>query len=102
MEDCINWDSSLRQAMGILAEECGELIVAISKCKRFGFDSKYNGNIETNTSNLVKECGDILALIAILIRMGIISEDQVTEAKYHKLGKLKKYSTIEEKYLVRS
>mgnify|MGYP003351102445 CR=1 FL=1 len=34
----MNLDSKTKEAMDILQEECGEAVVAISKCRRFGMD----------------------------------------------------------------
>ena len=50
-----------KEVMLIAQEECAEVIQAISKCFRFGFDDSYEG--ETNQQKLETEVGDLMAMI---------------------------------------
>jgi len=76
------------KVMFILQEECAEVIQAISKIYRFGPDSKWEG--VTNKQALVREIGDVLAVIEILITETDINIDaqdieDALEAKKKKL-----------------
>jgi NTP pyrophosphatase (non-canonical NTP hydrolase) len=78
----------LNKVMGILTEECAEVIQAISKIYRFGPDSEWEG--VTNKQALVRELGDVLAVIEVLITetdININAQDieDALEAKKKKL-----------------
>lgn len=77
------------QVMGILTEECAEVIQAVSKVYRFGLDNSWNG--VTNKQALITEIGDVLALIDILIKETDIniSEEDILDAIEAKREKLK-------------
>jgi NTP pyrophosphatase (non-canonical NTP hydrolase) len=45
-------DNKLYEIMNILAEECAEVIQAISKCNRFGLDNAKPGKPLTNAQHL--------------------------------------------------
>lgn len=83
------------QVMGVLIEECAEVIQAVSKIYRFGLDNSWNGI--TNKQSLVTEIGDVLALIDILINETDIniSEDEVIDAIEAKREKLKIFLPVE-------
>lgn len=53
------------KVMFILQEECAEVIQAISKIYRFGLDTKWDGI--TNKEAFVRELGDVLAVIEVLL-----------------------------------
>lgn len=78
----------LNKVMGILTEECAEVIQAISKIYRFGADSEWEG--VTNKQALIRELGDVLAVIEVLITETDINIDaqdieDALEAKKKKL-----------------
>jgi len=85
----------------ILHEECGELIQASCKVARFGPD-EYNPNDPkhiTNRQKLVKEMGDVLALIDIICDDPIlkIAPEELKQQKFAKFRKLLDYYTFAEK-----
>jgi hypothetical protein len=85
-----------QEALDILQEECAEVIVEVSKCRRFGLDSlHYKSNIK-HSAMLEMEVGDVLALIDILIDQGILNTEALEKAKESKKDKLKKWSKIYE------
>jgi NTP pyrophosphatase (non-canonical NTP hydrolase) len=53
------------KVMFILQEECAEVIQAISKIYRFGLDTEWDG--VTNKQAFVRELGDVLAVIEVLL-----------------------------------
>jgi NTP pyrophosphatase (non-canonical NTP hydrolase) len=79
----------MNEALIILAEECAEVQVEVSKILRFGAE-------EGNLKNLEKEIGDVIAMMAILAHQGIINEDVIMRRVPSKLRKLKKYSDIKD------
>jgi len=90
-----NFMRNSTQVMGVLIEECAEVIQAVSKIYRFGLDNSWNGI--TNKQSLVTEIGDVLALIDILINETDIniSEDEVIDAIEAKREKLKIFLPVE-------
>jgi NTP pyrophosphatase (non-canonical NTP hydrolase) len=88
--------SKIQEALDILQEECGEVIVEISKCRRFGLESlHYQTGIKHQTM-LETEVADVLALVDILIDQGVIDPATLDLAKDAKKEKLKKWSKIYE------
>ena len=87
-------NSDVKEVMDILQEECAEVIQAVSKISRFGIDNFKPGKPKTNREHLEEELGDMLAMICILEKMGIIDQDALEIATKAKIQKLKKWSTI--------
>ena len=87
-------NSKVEEALGILQEECAEVIVEVSKCRRFGLNSiHYKTNLE-HKKMLTQEIGDVLALVDILIEQGVVSNFDLLDAKLQKHEKLKKWSNL--------
>jgi hypothetical protein len=83
-----------QEALDILQEECAEVIVEVSKCRRFGLDSvHYKTGIEHNHM-LEIEIGDVLAMIDILLEQGVLDQKRLDDAKQNKKLKLKQWSKI--------
>ena len=83
------------EILNILSEECAEVIQAISKIFRFGWESAHPSNPEyINRMHLEEELGDLQAMIGILIDKNIIDMDKIELAAQNKLMKLMKYSNI--------
>ena len=76
----------------MLKEESAELVVATSKVTRFGVENFHPDDPEkiTNRDNLVKEIGDVLAVIDIILDTPelAITPDEIKRAKQNKLKKL--------------
>jgi len=87
-------NSDVKEVMDILQEECAEVIQAVSKISRFGLNNYKPGKPKTNREHLEEELGDMLAMICILEKMGIITQDALEIATKAKIEKLKKWSTI--------
>jgi len=82
------------EVMDILQEECAEVIQAVSKCRRFGIDEIHLKLGKSNRENLTEEVGDLLCMIDLLIKSGIVDDQAVYLALVAKEEKLKKWSTI--------
>ena len=85
----------VREALIITQEECAEVIQAVSKLMRFGFDSCY----PTEDSASTKECrdmelGQLLCMIGILVDQGVVDENAMMEAMEAKKIKLETWSNI--------
>jgi len=87
-------NSDVKEVMDILQEECAEVIQAVSKISRFGIDNFKPGKPKTNREHLEEELGDMLAMICILEKMGVINQNALEIATKAKIEKLKKWSTI--------
>lgn len=88
-------DEQTKEVMLILQEECAEVTQAVSKCFRFGIDNFKPGKPKTNREHLEDELGDLLAMIAILEKMGMIKQANLEVATKAKIEKLKKWSNIQ-------
>ena len=61
-----------RETLVILQEECAEVIVEVSKVRRFGLDSIHYKDNVTHNEKLEIEVGDVLAMVDILLDQGIL------------------------------
>lgn len=86
----------VQEALDILQEECAEVIVEVSKCRRFGLDSLHYKSGVKHSTMLEIEVGDVLALIDILVEQGILDRDGLEVATENKKLKLKQWSRIYE------
>jgi NTP pyrophosphatase (non-canonical NTP hydrolase) len=87
-------NTATQQALDILQEECAEVIVEVSKCRRFGIDSVHYRTGELHQAMLEQEIGDVLALVDILVDQGLLDQDALDSAKEAKRLKLMQWSTI--------
>lgn len=85
-------DAKDREALLILAEECAEVVQAVSKIMRFGIDSSWNG--KTTRQDLEQELGDLQAMISILLDREVIRERKLQEAELCKIQKLHQWSSL--------
>jgi len=91
-------DNKLLEALGILQEECAEVIQEVSKIRRFGLDTaNYKSDMQhTHRTMLEMEIADVLVLVDFLVENSVISLDNLEIYKAAKIEKLKKWSTIYE------
>lgn len=89
-------NSKIKETLGILQEECAEVIVEVSKCDRFGMDSVHYKTGLLHSKMLEMEVGDVLAMIDILIEQGVLDVNELDIAKANKKEKLKVWSKIYE------
>lgn len=80
------------ELLQITTEESSEIIQAISKGIRFGWDIEYKG--QTNREHLNEEIGDLVAMVKLLIDDGFLDEEQISAAAERKLDKLKTWSSL--------
>lgn len=82
------------EILSILQEECAEVVQAVSKVFRFGFDAKHPNEIRNNRQRLEEELGDVQAMISLLVEKNIVSEQNIKAAEQQKFAKLEQWSTI--------
>lgn len=83
-------NNSQLERLGILSEECGEVVQALGKVFRHGLEGKWK-NEPSNRENLEAEIGDVLHAIDILISNGDISKENINIRRNIKKNKIKKY-----------
>ncbi len=64
------------ERLAILSEECGEVIQAVGKILRHGYESNYSGG-PTNRETLQSECADVAFATGLLIQAQDISAKQI-------------------------
>ena len=89
-------NSQTKEALDILQEECAEVIVEVSKIRRFGLDSvHYKSEMQrTHRTMLEMEIGDVLAMVDILMDQGLVDQTRLDQYKQNKKEKLKQWSNI--------
>lgn len=83
-----------KEILLITQEECAEVVVAISKIFRFGFDSRWPEGGVDNRSRLTEELGDLMAMVKLMDENGIINLEELSKAGERKITKLKTWSKI--------
>jgi len=78
----------INEILDLLQEECGEVVTAVSKCRRFG--------LLENRENLIQELADVSLLIELLHAYELYTHAELHSGKNIKAQKLNKYSTIYE------
>lgn len=73
------------EALALLAEECAEVIHAVTKIQRHGFHSTHPVSSVPNVESLQKELGDVLAAIAIVKANTVVEQGAIDEARSNKL-----------------
>jgi NTP pyrophosphatase (non-canonical NTP hydrolase) len=86
-------NSRIQEILDILQEECAEVVQEVSKCRRFGINSRHpDGRLHSD--HLEQEIGDVLFMIELLHEAGVVSEAGLQRAWQNKEEKLRKYSKI--------
>jgi NTP pyrophosphatase (non-canonical NTP hydrolase) len=80
-----------RERLAFLSEECGEVVQAIGKIQRHGFENRYDNGV-TNRQQLEIEMGHVLQCMRLLLYARDVSNAAILKAQSDKEEKLKKYS----------
>lgn len=77
----------------LLSEECGEVIQAIGKILRHGYEaySPFDETQTTNRESLERELGDISAALKLLIDAEDLNEKSIQDSYSNKLNNVKQY-----------
>lgn len=84
-------DPADAELLALLAEECAEVIQAVGKILRHGFESTYPGAATTNRDNLMKELGHVDCAFRLLVKRQQISRPHVTDAQEKKMASIAQY-----------
>ena len=87
--------SRTQEILDILQEECGELITAVSKVRRFGLENSYKDG-GTQKEHLTQEAGDVMLMIYLLVENNVFTIEELQQASDRKVDKLKVWSKIYE------
>lgn len=87
--------SKIQEILDILQEECGELVTAVSKVRRFGLENNYKDG-GTQREHLTQEAGDVMLMIYLLVENNVFTIEELQQASDRKVDKLKKWSKIYE------
>jgi NTP pyrophosphatase (non-canonical NTP hydrolase) len=87
-------NSKTEEALGILQEECAEVIVEVSKIRRFGLDTIHYKSGVKHSTMLEMEVGDVLAMVDILVEQGVLDRDGLKVAAENKKLKLREWSNL--------
>jgi hypothetical protein len=82
-----------QEVLTILAEECNEVAIRVSKLKRFGRDEVQPGQASalTNSVRLAHELGDVYALVHLCLEAKLIRADDILDGRLAKDRKLAVY-----------
>lgn len=92
---------SIQEILDISQEEAAEVIVAISKVRRFGL-SGIDPRLafpKTNQQHLEEEIGDLMAMISLMVKSDLIRLDEIDRSAERKLEKLSKWSKVDKSLL---
>ena len=78
------------ERLAILSEECGEVVQAIGKILRHGYDSRYEAG-QTNREQLELELGDLEVIVCKMLDARDISSKNMETRIKLKTEKIKKY-----------
>lgn len=79
------------ERLACLAEECGEVVQAIGKILRHGYDSRHPNGGPDNRCSLERECGDVLATIDLFANAGDLTATRLEQFRTAKHESRKKY-----------
>ena len=79
------------ELLACLAEECGEVVQAVGKILRHGYESRHPDGGPTNRESLERECGDILATLDLLCNAKDVDSEAMETARTAKHESRKQY-----------
>ena len=81
------------ELLALLSEECGEVVKAIGKIMRHGYESMNprNRSGPTNRTSLEREVGDVLASVSLLEQAGDVDPKAIARAQKRKARKVTRY-----------
>jgi len=79
------------ERLALLAEECGEVIQAIGKILRHGYESRHPDGGPTNREMLERELGDVYAAMDMLSDAGDTDPFAISNAMFLKKGRVRQY-----------
>lgn len=84
-----------REISEIMIEECAEVQQRLTKLLRFGPQERQPGQHDTNAMRASGEVGDLLEIIDVAIREGLLLPDFIALGREHKRKQLAKFMQTE-------
>lgn len=75
------------QLMYVTAEECGELVQSCMKIARWGID-------DDKRNTLLEEAGDVYCMLQLLIKNGVLTQEELDTRAAVKVEKLKRFTPV--------
>ena len=82
------------ERLALLAEECGEVIQAVAKILRHGYESCHPDSADpadNNRVNLEHELGDVMAAVKMMGMACDVSADYIGDCREDKLQRVNRY-----------
>ena len=79
------------ERLALLAEECGELVQAIGKVLRHGYENHHPDGGPTNRQAVERECGDVYHAIFKLVEASDITRNGLAESAGNKARNVSRY-----------
>ena len=80
----------INQLAYVTAEECAELTQVCMKIVRFGMNDEYKDKRQW----LVEEAGDVYCMLQLMIKNGLVTQEELEQRAKQKTDKLKTYTPI--------
>ena len=80
----------INQLAYVTAEECAELTQVCMKIVRFGMNDEYKDKRQW----LVEEAGDVYCMLQLMIKNGLVTQEELEQRAKQKTEKLKTYTPI--------
>ena len=80
----------INQLAYVTAEECAELTQVCMKIVRFGMNNEYKDKRQW----LVEEAGDVYCMLQLMIKNGLVTQEELEQRAKQKTDKLKTYTPI--------
>ena len=80
----------VNQLAYVTAEECAELTQVCMKIVRFGMNSEYKDKRQW----LIEEAGDVYCMLQLMIKNGLVTQEELEQRAKQKTDKLKTYTPI--------
>lgn len=87
--------NGVQQLMAITAEECGELTQVCMKIMR-KYDTVEGIEGDKYRDLIVEEAGDVLCMIQLMVKHGLVTDEELDARVQVKMNKLKRWSTLVE------
>jgi len=83
--------SAEAERLDLLAEECAEVIQAVSKIKRHGYQSRHPNGGPTNQESLEKELGHVRLSIWLMTQSGDLRVTAIDVASWEKQASIQQW-----------
>lgn len=82
------------ERLAILAEEAGEVVQAVGKILRHGYDSRHPDatRFDSNRNDLSKELGDLIGLVDLMVQARDLDQAPIMIRRRGKIQRLRTYA----------